>query len=264
MGEPSLSLGGAGHSYDGRAWQFRKLDLVVGNGDVIAVLGPNGRGKSTLLRVMAGLLRASEGTVEAAGPVGFVPQDFAGAFPYSALDIVLMGRARHVATLRMPTAKDEAIALDALHAVGMVDLAARSFDRLSGGERQLVLIARALASEASILLLDEPASALDLQNQGRVLDLIGRLAAQGRTLVFTTHQPNHAITAASKALLMMEEESPIFGAVDGVVTERNLEALYGLPVRLVPFEVDGTLSTSAVPVFGGRGLGRHAEKPTGR
>ncbi|WP_271898479.1 ABC transporter ATP-binding protein [Candidatus Phyllobacterium onerii] len=113
MVESVVTIRNAGHSYDGRHWQFRDLDLDMKRGDILAILGPNGRGKSTLLRAMAHLLKLNRGMIEVLHTVGFVPQDFAGSFPYSVLDIVLMGRARHVPIFRNPTKTDTAIAMDA-------------------------------------------------------------------------------------------------------------------------------------------------------
>lgn len=248
---PSLmTLRGAGHSYDKSRWQFRNLNLDLRPGHVLAILGPNGRGKSTLLRAMAGLVKLTSGTINASQATGFVPQDFSGSFPYSVIDILLMGRARHVPMFRNPTKADEAIALAALASIGMEAYAGQNFDVLSGGEKQLVLIARALAGDNPMILLDEPASALDLKNQDKVLTLMRNLAAaQNLAIAFTTHQPNHALAIADHVLMMLDDTKTIFGPVDEVMTEANLEALYGIPVRSVTFEDAGYERSAIVPLF---------------
>ncbi|WP_271895126.1 ABC transporter ATP-binding protein [Candidatus Phyllobacterium onerii] len=250
MVESVVTIRSAGHSYDGRHWQFRDLDLDMKRGDILAILGPNGRGKSTLLRAMAHLLKLNSGMIDVLHTVGFVPQDFAGSFPYSVLDIVLMGRARHVPIFRNPTKTDTAIAMDALVATGMERYAEQSFNALSGGEKQLVLIARALAGENAILLLDEPASALDLKNQDNILGLMRDLAsAKHLALAFTTHQPNHALAVADHVLLMLDETRTILGPVDEVMTDQNLEALYGIPVRSLKFQEGNVERIAIVPIF---------------
>jgi iron complex transport system ATP-binding protein len=250
MVEPMIAISGAGHSYDGVRWQYRSLDLEVAQGEVVAILGPNGRGKSTLLRSIVGLNRPSSGTIRTSGTVGFVPQDFATPFPYTVLDIVLMGRARHVRALQMPGRRDADIARSALAALDLEGFADRQFDSLSGGERQLALIARALATECPILLLDEPASALDLRNQDLILGFIHRIAeTQALTVVFTTHQPNHALAVADRALLMGEGDEYLLGALTEVMTEANLSALYHLPVRMIGYEDAGARLTTFAPTF---------------
>lgn len=252
MPEPVLSLHQAGHSFDGRKWQFQDLDLQLRKGEVLAILGSNGRGKTTLLRCMAGLLGLGTGTAKVSGNIGFVPQDFARSFPYTVLDIVLMGRTRHISLFKMPGSHDERIALAALTAVGLEAVAQQSFEALSGGQRQLVLIARALAGENEILLLDEPASALDLHNQDKILSLIHRLSMQGLALAFTTHQPNHALAVADQVLLMPEDKPAIVGSVQDAMTDSNLQALYGLPVQTVHFESNGDARSSVIPLYQGR------------
>ena len=250
MSRSIVMLRDAGHSYDGRRWQFRHLDFDLRSGEVLAILGPNGRGKSTLLRSLAGLIALTAGSTQRSGAIGFVPQDFGGSFPYSVLDIVLMGRARHIPTFRNPTKADEAIAMDALATTGMGSFARRNFNDLSGGEKQLVLIARALAGQNACLLLDEPASALDLKNQAVVLDLMRDVAAtQALAVAFTTHQPNHALAIADHVLMMLDETRAILGPVDAVMTDDNLAALYGIPVRSVTFAHEGVEHTSIVPIF---------------
>jgi iron complex transport system ATP-binding protein len=249
-GASLVTLERATHSYDGLRRQFEDLSLTLRAGEVTAILGPNGRGKSTLLRVIAGLRRPTAGAVRTRGSVGLVPQDFARAFPYAVVDIVLMGRARHVGLLNMPTPRDRAIALSALERVGVGDLAGRDFDTLSGGERQMVLIARAVAGEHAVLLLDEPASALDLKNQDRVLSLIRSLADEGPAVAFTTHQPNHAHAAADTVLLMPALGAARFGPRAEILTDEALTTVYGLPVRTLVFrDVEGRTRRSVAPLF---------------
>lgn len=244
-----LTIAAAGHSYDGRAWQFRDLDLRVRAGEVLAVLGPNGRGKTTLLRVAAGLKRPTSGHVAASGTLGLVPQDFARTFPYTVADIVLMGRARHVGLLSMPGKRDREAAAAALAVTGMTAFAERNFDSLSGGERQLALIARAIAGEPATLLLDEPASALDLGNQDRVLSLLRRLADDGLTIVFTTHQPNHALAIADSVLIMPPDAPALAGPTGEVLTDTRVAALYGLPAATLGFEAAGRQRRAIVPLY---------------
>jgi iron complex transport system ATP-binding protein len=255
----ALSIEGASQSYDGVRWQFRDLDFHLRAGEITAILGPNGRGKSTLLRVLAGLLKPSAGRATANSRSGFVPQEFSGSFPYTVLDVVLMGRARHIRLFRTPAKIDIDAAMEALGATGMASHANRSIDSLSGGERQLVLIARALAGDNEVLLLDEPASALDLKNQDVVLTLLAKLAdSQKLAIAFTTHQPNHAAAIADRVLLMLPGAETIFGATEDVMTEVNLERLYGIPVRSARLGAGGVDEMVFVPLFRQRQRGNEA------
>lgn len=232
MTDRPLVARGLGHAHDPSRWLFRGIDLALPAGRVLAILGPNGRGKTTLLRALAGILRPCEGTIESRAPVAYVPQGHAIAFAYSAHDMVLMGRARHLGPFRMPSRADRARADAALAEVGLAAKSGMAYDRMSGGERQLVLIARALAADGRVLLLDEPASALDLANQGLVLRLARRLARErGIAVAMTTHHPQHAEEIADSVLLLGEPGRHAVGAAAEVLTEGGLQALYGVAVR---------------------------------
>ena len=255
-----LRMERASQSYDGERWQFRDLGFELRAGEITAILGPNGRGKSTLLRVLSGLLKPTSGSVELNPRTGFVPQEFSGSFPYSVLDVVLMGRARHIGIFQTPRKIDVDKAMEALDATGMADYAPRNINALSGGERQLVLIARALAGENEVLLLDEPASALDLKNQDVVLSLLAKLADREKlAIAFTTHQPNHAVAVADRVLLMLDGAKTVFGVTDEVMTEANLEALYGIPVRPAKLGSGQLEETAFVPLF--RQRDRKGDRP---
>ena len=249
-GQPVLAFKSLGFAYRPGEWVLRGCTGAVHPGSVLAVLGPNGRGKSTLLKLLLGVLRPQEGRVSFQGRAAFVPQLFDVAFGYSALDMVLMGRARHVGLFSQPSARDEAHALTALDRFGIADLAGRPFHDLSGGQRQMVVLARALVAEAQVLLLDEPTSALDLRNQALVLHWMVRVAREDRlAVVFTTHHPHHALAVADEALLMLGPEHFAHGPTGAVLTEANLQALYGVAMRRVRFEYDGREMETLVPVL---------------
>lgn len=233
-----LELRDAGFGYDG-SFLFRHVDLSVPAGEVVALLGPNGRGKSTLLKCAAGILRPTEGSAQRAERFGFVPQAHQVVFAFSVFDMVLMGRARHVGPFATPSAGDRTAAGQALSRVGLTSLAGRSYPTLSGGERQLVLIARALASGARLLLLDEPASALDLSNQGVVLRLLADLAADGFGVLVTTHHPEHAAAVASRTALLFGPGDFRVGPSREVLTADNLTELYGVQIHRSSTEVGG-------------------------
>jgi iron complex transport system ATP-binding protein len=234
----------------GDRWIFRDESFALDRGEMLAVLGRNGRGKTTLLRALIGLQRWSSGHARIDGALAFVPQTAETAFAYSALDVVLMGRARHLRMLQLPRAIDYQIAREALALLNIQDFEDRRIDEISGGERQLVMIARAVASGSSSLVLDEPTSALDFHNQDLILSTIRQLARErGLAVVFSSHYPQHALHIADKVLLMNDVEHNPCGRASEMLTEAALARLYDFPIRRVEVaSATGTLGT-LVPMF---------------
>jgi len=168
--------------------------------------------------------------------MAMVPQNEYVPFDFSVLEYVLMGRSPHIAMLGMPGKADYEVAAQSLEMLGLQHLAERPVPELSGGERQLATLARALAQRAPLLLLDEPAAHLDLGNTARLLDLIEVLADQGTTVVFTSHDPNAAATVARNVVLMKEGRVLDSGPLESVFTSGSLTATYGIPVKVVTVE----------------------------
>lgn len=239
-----------GHAYKPGHWVFNGYSADIKQASIFALLGPNGAGKTTLLKILLGALKPTAGSLSIQGRTAFVPQLFQVTFDYSVLDMVLMGRARQVGLFSQPTAEDEEAAMGSLERFGMADFARHPFHELSGGERQLVIFARAMVSEAEILILDEPTSALDLRNQIKVLDWITRLSHEHElTVLFTTHHPHHALAVADDALLMLGGTRYAHGLASDVLNEENLHALYGVDLKLLAFEHKGEPHQTLVPVL---------------
>lgn len=246
---PLLQATALAFAYPGGPTLFSGLDLALAPGEIVAVLGPNGCGKSTLLEVLLQLHRPTAGTLACAGTAGFVPQFFAPSFAYSVFDIVLMGRAAHVGTFSVPRPHDQSQAMAALRALELEHLAATRFSTLSGGQQQLVLIARAIATESPVMLLDEPTAALDLHNQNKVLNLLRRLARERALgIVFSTHQPVHALAVADRTLLM-HHPVPLCGPSNEVLTADKLSALFCIDMLRHTVHHPARPFDSIVPVY---------------
>ncbi|MDR0525815.1 MAG: ABC transporter ATP-binding protein [Spirochaetaceae bacterium] len=214
---------------------FSPLDFYSGSGNITAILGANGSGKTAFLHTIIGLLPVLAGRVSITEPIAFVPQFFSPQFSYTVLDMTLMGRASWIELLSLPNKEDETAALRALALLGIAHLADRPYNTLSGGQRQMVLIARALAGNASAIALDEPASALDMRNQESTLKLLKRLSKQeDKTILFTTHDPSHAWYIADNTLLFMPDLHWIFGKTAEVLTEEHLTKAYSIPIKYIP------------------------------
>jgi iron complex transport system ATP-binding protein len=229
---------------------LRALSLDVQPGTVTAILGPNGAGKTTLLHLALGWLRPQGGQVLLDGRplnsyarrtlgqwMALVPQSERVPFEYSILEYVLLGRAPYLAPLAMPGAEDYRVGEQAIEQVGLSQLNRRAITTLSGGERQLAMVARALAQQPPLLLLDEPTSHLDLANKARLLQLMRELVRQGMTLLLTTHEPNVAAAIATHLVLMHDGQVHCAGPLADVFTAEYLSVTYGIPVRVA--QVDG-------------------------
>ncbi|WP_454951465.1 ABC transporter ATP-binding protein [Campylobacter showae] len=245
-----LSIKDAGFFYEEGKFLFRNLSFKIERGQILAILGLNGQGKSTLMSCMMGILGLKEGALSTQAKFGFLPQSFSVAFDYSMQDIVAMGRVRDISLFSKPSKRDVQICLDALESLEISHLKNKRFNSLSGGQKQLVLFARAIASKSEILFLDEPASALDIKNQDRVLSLIVNLKQKSNaSIVFTTHQPNHALAVADRTLILKDDLSYVYGRSAEVLNEENLNALYRVRMKTAKFDVAGEQISSITQIF---------------
>lgn len=222
----------------------RDIDFAISSGEVLCVLGANGVGKTTLFRTLLGLIPSHSGRVMLASHsvgsltppararlLAYVPQSSESPFPFSVQEVVMMGRTAHVGLFHSPGKSDIAAVDGALDQLGLTPLAQARYNELSGGERQLVLVARALAQATSLLVMDEPTAHLDVGNQALILREIARLKASEKAILFCSHDPNHAIQVADRVLLLHRGHTLALGAPRDVVTAENLAAIYGVPFR---------------------------------
>ncbi len=209
------------------------FNLVLKPGNVVALLGPNGSGKSTALGIGSGWLKPDSGRVERRGPVAFLPQSERLAFSFTCLEYVVFGRAPHLPYLALPSGSDEERALAALAELGMEHKAERRITALSGGELQLVRIARALAQEAAFVLLDEPSEMLDPAHVSTMGRAIHRLADSGVGVLFSTHDLAFALACADEAAMMRSGRLRALGPAATTINCEALADLYGTAFGLV-------------------------------
>lgn len=236
----------------GRPLVDSEVDVGLSPGQVLCLLGPNGSGKTTLLRTLSGLLAPLGGAVLVEGvPVerwrrtalaqvlAYVPQAHAVPFPFSVEEVVLAGRTSRLHPFAAPSARDRDAARCALATLGVEHLRGRTYDGISGGERQLVLLARALAQEPRILVLDEPTASLDLANQGTVLERIRQLAERGMAIVWASHDPDHALLCADLVALLGRGRLLRLGPPPSALTPQALEEVYGVEIAIGRIREDG-------------------------
>ncbi len=225
---------------------FSGINLSLEKGEIFCLIGPNGTGKSTLIKCIAGLLMAETGTVHIDGEdlktlsparsariVGYVPQSHTPSFPFPVRDVVVMGRSPHLGPLSSPSDSDMMIAEESMKTVGVSHLADRPCTDISGGEYQLVLIARALTQQPRILLLDEPTSHLDLGNQMKILHTIRKLSEQGLSILMATHFPDHAFLLSGQVGMMMNKGLSRTGSAETIITEEIMREAYDAEVCIM-------------------------------
>ena len=225
---------------------LRDISLDIGTGNICALLGPNGSGKTTLLNLILGWLRPAAGRIELDGQdgaglsrremsrlIGFVPQEESAGFELSVLEYVLLGRAPYLGFLETPGKEDRNAAEAALEAAGIGRFRGRALPTLSAGEKQLVSIARVLAQDPSIFLLDEPMSHLDLANTQRICWMIESLRDKGKTIVFTTHDPNVASASADTVVMLLKGKVVADGSVRETLTAANIKTAYGVDAEIL-------------------------------
>lgn len=223
------------------------VSLSLGKGEVVSLLGPNGSGKSTLLKILLGFHHPHHGEVlldgeilhrispkKLAKRIAYVPQIHQIAFPYSVIEVVLMGRMPHQSLFTHYSKCDRQIALEALDKLAISHLQNRAYTEISGGERQLALIARALAQGAKNFIMDEPVSGLDYGNQLRLLERIHQLAQDGYSFLKSTHFPEHALLISDRVILLGNGVIIAEGKPSEVITSENIQRLYGVEVDILP------------------------------
>ncbi|TCS77973.1 ABC transporter ATP-binding protein [Pectinatus cerevisiiphilus] len=240
------------------------MNFTVTSGEVISLLGPNGVGKTTLLRTIMGFLKPLNGIVSLddrnilslprkyiASRIGYVPQINQHSFSLSVEDVIILGRLSHLGIFAHPGYKDMQIAEETLKVLNIESLRHKIFNNLSGGEQQIVMIARALVQKPMFLIMDEPTSNLDFGNQIRILKIIKHLAKCGISVLFTTHLPDQAFLCEVKVILFYKNAEPEIGKAADVLTEHNLQRAYGAAIKVITQKNDdGSILKTCVPMMG--------------
>ncbi len=236
--------------YDRTRPVLNGINLSLAEGRILTVLGPNGAGKTTLLKCMVGLLKWQRGrsllgerpvstfsATEFWKQVSYVPQAKSFAVPYTVLETVVMGRAPYIGLFAAPSRKDYQLARETLASLGIDHLRNQLCSRISGGELQLALIARALVAKPRLVILDEPESHLDFRNQLLVLEKLKWIATQkGIGCVLNTHYPDNALRISDMTLMLGRGKRFVYGATREVINESNLRDYFGVRVRIVPIQ----------------------------
>ena len=242
---------------------LKDVSLTLRQGEIVCILGPNGIGKTTVFRSVLGFLKLLDGEVlldgiprdrmrarDFAKCVGYVPQSHEPPFPYSVPDVVVMGRAAHLRPFEAPGFEEYRIVDQVLNMLEISYLREKTYTQISGGERQMVLIARALAQNSGLLVMDEPTANLDFGNQIHVLQSIKKLTASGLGVLMTTHNPDHAFLCCDRVILLTKDKQVLEGPVDEIVTEENLRKAYGVEVRITTTVTEtGEKIRSCVPLL---------------
>ena len=256
-----LKIENGSFAYKGGPRILEDINREVGPGEILAVLGPNGSGKTTLLRCMMDMLHWQSGRSLLDGEdirsipaptlwrkMAYVPQAGTAATSYTAFQTVLIGRSSRIGAFSAPSEEDLKVTERVMERLGISHLADKPCHAISGGELQMVLIARAMAAEPKLLVLDEPESNLDFKNQLIVLDAMTALAAEGVACVFNTHYPSHALQRAGKSLMLSKEGWSLFGDTTGVVTEDNIRKAFGVEALIGEVETPQNIMKNVVAV----------------
>ena len=269
--DSELILKGVYFRYDSQ-WCLEGIDFELKKGEIVGIIGPNGSGKSTLLKIMDGLLRIEKGEIlllnrplsrytrsDIARQIAMVPQESTFRFAFSVFEVVLMGRFPHLGLFPFEGKEDQEIARQCMQLTGTLDLAGRSIHELSGGEKQRVLTARALAQKAQIILLDEPTSFLDIRHRVEIFELISTLSrTQGLSVIVVSHDISLAAQYCQRMLLLNKGSVYKIGEPAEVITADTISTVYQCPV----FVDENPISkTPRVTVLSRRGEGRHLHKP---
>lgn len=219
---------------------LKGIDAGFSGPGMYGVFGPNGSGKTTLLKCCTGILHPHSGSIELQGrsvhrlscrergrQIAYVPQEHRLSFPFTVEEVILMGRTPHLGGFGQPSGEDVERTHGAMEEIGIRSLASHAYTRLSGGQRQLVLLARAIAQDTPVVILDEPTSALDFKNQLRVFEILRRMAEQGKLVIACTHDPNHVKWFCQKVLVLKDGQVLCHGNVEETLTQTCLKELYG-------------------------------------
>lgn len=249
-------------SYDKKRDVLKDINILIKEGEIVSLLGPNGSGKTTLLKCINSILIPTKGNIYFNGDnilkmkrniiaknIAYVPQEHKNSFPYKVLDVVLLGRTPYIGLFSQPKKEDIEKCRNVLKFLGIEHLSERIYTQLSGGEKKLCLIARALTTEAKVLLLDEPTAHLDIRYETEVLNCIKELTTEKKlTVVMTLHNPNLALLISDKIILLKEGEIIAEGVPEDIITEENIKNVYSCDVSF--FKQDER--TYIFPKMGGR------------